>query len=352
MKPAEFLREVSVPARSPSVLFALVLFYALIEIALIARVFGLVIFLVLATQLFVFALPAMSRYLMVVLQARAYGKEPEALDIDLFPWVGRLWTLFPVVHVAVFAGLVYLANSRYGSGAAIFVALSYVTILPASLITLAITHSALASLNPLTLIELIKRRGFAYLVGPLFIVAASWIVLRINAALELDLLTEFVGLYLVFAAFALFGGLARPLDIERELYIPLPAGTDEEAERERHLLDRTATLTHAYGIISRGNREKGLQHIYATLADDPYEESGWAWFFDSMLQWENPEAALAFAQRYVHELLRFGENVKAVKVMMRCRLVNPAFRPLPEDTELAAAAAIDCQNDELASFLR
>jgi hypothetical protein len=71
-----------------------------------------------------------------------------------------------------------------------------------------------------------------------------------------------------------------------------------------------------------------------------------------MLRWENPEAALVFAQHYVHELLRYGENVKAVKVMMRCQLVNPAFKPLPEDIELAVHAAEQCHNDELASFLR
>ena len=78
----------------------------------------------------------------------------------------------------------------------------------------------------------------------------------------------------------------------------------------------------------------------------------WAWFFDNMLRWENPEAGLAFAQHYVHELLRYGENVKAVKVMLRCRLINPAFRPLAEDIELAIHAAEHCQNDELASSLR
>jgi hypothetical protein len=38
--------------------------------------------------------------------------------------------------------------------------------------------------------------------------------------------------------------------------------------------------------------------------------------------------------------------------MMRCRLVNPAFKPLFEDLELAAAAAEECHNEELASFLR
>ena len=352
MKPVDFLREITVPARSPSVLFALILFFGLLQIVLMSQVIGQVIFLVLAGQLLVFVLPAFLRYQMVILQARAYGREPDALDIDLFPWVGRLWTLFPVVHVVAFTYVVYLSGAYFGSGVALGIALAYATVLPASLMTLAMTHSVLASLNVVTLFHLIKRLGFVYLIGPVFVVVATWSVVKINVQYNNDLLTEFVSLYLVFAAFALFGGLVQPLDLQREVDIPLPDGPDEDLERERHLLNRTAVLNHAYGIVSRGNREQGLQHIFDVLAEDPYDDAGWAWFFDAMMQWENPEAALAFAQRYVHELLRSGENVKAVKLMMRCRLVNPAFRPLPEDLELAAAAAEDCHNEELASFLR
>ena len=352
MKPIDFLREITVPARSPAVLFALILFFGLLQIVLLSQVFGMVIFLVLAGQLLVFVLPAFLRYLMVVLQARAYGREPDPLEIDLFPWVGRLWTLFPVLHVVLFVYVVYLGGSYFGSRVALGVALIYAAILPASLITLAITQSALASLNLATLLQLARRLGFAYLTGPIFVVAATWLVVKINVQYNNDLLTEFVSLYVIFAAFAVFGGLVRPLDLQRELEIPLPDGPDEELERERHLLNRTAILNHAYGIISRGNRDKGLQHIVDALAEDPYEEAGWAWFFDAMMQWENPEAGLAFAQHYAHELLRSGENVKAVKLMLRCRLVNPAFRPLPEDIDLAAAAAQECHNDELASFLR
>lgn len=352
MKPVDFLREITVPARTPAVLFTLILFFGFLQIVLLSRVFGQVIFLVLAGQLLVFVLPAFLRYQMVVLQARAYAREPDALEIDLFPWVGRSWTLFPLVHIVVFIYVVYLSGASFGPGAALAIALAYATILPASLMTLAMTHSALASLNPITLFRLIRRLGFAYLTGPVFVVAATWLVVKINMQYHNDLLTEFVSMYFVFAAFALFGGLLQRLDLQREVDIRLPDGPDEDQEREQHLLNRTAVLNHAYGIVSRGNREQGLQHIFDVLAEDPYEDAGWAWFFDAMMQWENPEPALAFGQRYLHELLRNGENVKAVKLMLRCRLVNPAFRPLPEDVELAVAAAKACHNEELASFLR
>jgi hypothetical protein len=352
LKPNELFREFLTPAIAPPVLFAFILFYALFEIALLGRMFGIVIALVLALQLIVFVLPALLRYLMVILQARVYGREPEALDINLLSWIGNIWSLFPIVHVVAFVYAVYVTASYFGATAALSIAVVYAMILPASLIILAVSHSALSSLNPVTVIALVKRFGFAYLIGPAFVIAATWVVIRINVAFNIDLLTEFIGLYLIFAAFAIFGGMARPLHLERELDIPMPASIDEDTERDRHLLERTMVLNHAYGIVSRGNRAQGLQHIYKALADDPNDEAGWAWFFDNMLAWENPEAALAFAQQYVHELLGYGENVKAVKLMMRCRMVNPAFKPLFEDLDLAAAAAEECHNDELASFLR
>lgn len=351
MRLRDLLREITLPLRSPAVLMAIILFFGLLQIVLLSRALGLVLFLLLGGWLLVFVLPALLRYLMVVLRARAVGREPEPVDIELFPWIGHWWAVFPIVHVVVLAGVTYLGITRYGSGFILVTGICYALVLPASLITLAITRSPLASLNARILLGLVRRRGFAYLVGPLFALGSIWLVARLDARVGVELLTEFTGLYLLFAAFALFGGLVRPLELEQELDIPLPAPVDAEVDRERLLLARTAVLNHAYGIISRGNRNNGLQHIYAALdADD--DESAWAWFFTSMLQWENPEPALVFAQRYLHELLRCGENVKAVKLMLRCRLVNPAFKPWPEDIELAAAAAENCQNDELASFLR
>lgn len=352
MKPNEFLREIITPLASPPVLLAMILFFALYQFAMLGFIFGLVIGAVLAAQLIVFVLPALLRYLMIILEARIHGREPDALGIELFPWVGNLWTLFPIVHVGVFVYAAYFTGAYFGPAAALGVALIYAFLLPASLVTLAMTHSALASLNPVTIFALIKRRGFAYLIGPAFIIAATWLVIRINVEFNTDLLTEFISFYFIFAGFALFGGLMRSLKLEHEVEIPLPAGIDAEREEELHLINRTAVLNHAYGIVSRGNRVKGLEHIFKALSDDPYEEAGWVWFFENMLRWENPDAALAFAQHYVHDLLRYGENVKAVKVMLRCRMINAAFKPFAEDIELAIHAAEKCHNDELATFLR
>ena len=70
------------------------------------------------------------------------------------------------------------------------------------------------------------------------------------------------------------------------------------------------------------------------------------------MRWEIKMPALLFAQSYVSELLKAGEDVTAVKVMLRCRMENPDFVPLPEDIGAAIEAAERRQTHELAAFLR
>ena len=71
-----------------------------------------------------------------------------------------------------------------------------------------------------------------------------------------------------------------------------------------------------------------------------------------MLGWEIQQPALFFAQHYLHELLEYGEQGKAVKLILRCRLVDGRFRPLPDDRDAAIGAAQAVGNEELAAALR
>lgn len=116
--------------------------------------------------------------------------------------------------------------------------------------------------------------------------------------------------------------------------------------------ERAAALNHAYGFISRGNRDGGFKHLYGYLDRDPEPDVAWAWFFEQMLGWEIQEPALLFGQQYLSRLLGDEDYVAAVKLMMRCRLINDAFKPLAGDSELALLAAEHCQNDELIAILQ
>lgn len=130
------------------------------------------------------------------------------------------------------------------------------------------------------------------------------------------------------------------------------SGYDPVPENGVWQKQRRNVLNHAYGLVSRGNRAGGLQHIYGALQDDPDALSAWSWYLEQMFRWENCAAALQFAQQYLSRLLHDDAYVDAVKLMMRCRLVDESFRPLPEDRSLALTAAEQCHNDDLLTSLR
>jgi hypothetical protein len=66
-----------------------------------------------------------------------------------------------------------------------------------------------------------------------------------------------------------------------------------------------------------------------------------------MLRWDSKDPALVFGQQFLSRLLQQQDAVAAVKLMLRCRLENEAFMPLPEDRMAAREAAEQCQNEEL-----
>ena len=71
-----------------------------------------------------------------------------------------------------------------------------------------------------------------------------------------------------------------------------------------------------------------------------------------MLDWEPNDAALFFAQSYLSRLLDERLHVDAVKLIARCRLENPAFKPLTSDRERALEVATALGHDDLAAYLR
>ena len=70
-----------------------------------------------------------------------------------------------------------------------------------------------------------------------------------------------------------------------------------------------------------------------------------------MLCWEDSYPGLLLAQQYLGRLLASGEQVAAVKLLLRCGSIDEAFRPLSADLPRAIAAAEACNNPELAETL-
>ena len=343
MKATEIVRELGYPITQTSVLLAFLMFFLVGEFAIYGGILGL--FLV------ILILPAPFRYLMLILESRAKGHDPEPPDIGLFLWIGNGWSLFPVVWFAILIYTTYIVGSVYGAAATLAVDSLILAFLPASLAVLAITHSPIESLKPRAVGGLIRRAGARYWVTVGYAILAAILMWWIGVLSLPDLLQEFIAFYLLFAFFALVGGMVRPLRLDQEIRIHEPREPDDEKISVELSKERTSVLNHAYGFISRGNRAGGLKHVHEWLRQDPEPDTAWPWFLEQMLRWENPEPALVFAQQYLGRLLQTEDHVKAVKLMMRCRLINEAFKPLPDDRALALEAAEHCQNDELIGLL-
>lgn len=342
-RPSDVLRAVFYPVTESSVLIPLVFFWLLVSMALWGGLLGLFF-------LFLIVIPAVIRFQMIVLEARARSARPETPDIGFFNWFGNAWTLFPFVTVSALTLASIALGRQYGAAWAILPVLFAAAFFPASIAVLAITHSPLQSLNILALGRLWKKCYSTFWVAALFLIIASWL-----AAETLTFAftwASLVWLLLSFAFFSLVGSLIQPYGLIEDIDIPAPLEQDVDRVAAELEKARTDVLNHAYGFISRDNRDGGFGHLFDWIEKDPDPVAAWDWFFARMLRWENQRPALFFAQHHIHDHLRHGEQVPAVKLIMHCRLIDDRFRPFHDDIAAAIAACDACNNLKLAAILR
>lgn len=343
IKPLDVLRAIAYPVTESSVLVPVIFFWLLVSFASWAGLFGLFL-------MFFLVLPAVLRYQMILLEARARGVTPEVPGIEFFNWFGKAWTLFPVVLVVILGWTTAAAGDAFGIVGVLLVLAFSAVFFPASVAVLAITHSALQSLNPVAIVRLIRSCAATFWLATVFLLLFSWLSF-VAEALPM-MLAVLVQMLLTFSYFSLVGAIIEPYGLIENIDLPETVQEDETALSKGLEKARGDALSHAYGFISRGNRDGGFRHLFAWIEKDPDPVAARAWFFDRMMRWDSPLPALFFAQHTIQDHLRHGEQVAAVKLIMRCRLVDAQFRPLAEDMEAAIIAAEACQNQALAAELR
>ncbi|MCG8370787.1 MAG: hypothetical protein MJA32_09785 [Proteobacteria bacterium] len=303
MSPGRFARAVFFPLTETGVLAALVAFWLLVWLAGAAGVMGL--------WLAVVVVPAVFRYLLLLLEARARGRGALPPGDGFFDRAHGVWTLFPAV-VAVAAGwAAYAAYSSAGTVAMLAVLGVCGFIYPAVLAVLAITHSPLQSVNPIALYRFLHETGASYLIAPSYLLLIALLI-----AMTRDIappLRSLLEMFLLFSLHSVIGSMVESKGTVDDVYIadavePGAKGISSDIEKSR-----TAVLDHAYGFVSRDNRAGGFKHIIGEIDKDPDPAAAWVWYFDKMLGWEDRNHALFFARHYVRDVLRRGEHVAAVK---------------------------------------
>jgi len=339
----DVLDELLYPLRDAAVLLAMLVFALLFTLAVYANILGL--------WLLVAIVPAFFQYLLVVMQARADSKEVPAVDIELFSWAQKAWSLSPLVLVVLpGVGAYFLARAGFELLSALVVAMTLM-LLPVSMAVLTLTHSAIECVRPSRLWLVASSWGRHYiLVFVVSLAGASVLYL----ALQFDLPVFFTVLFLMygFLLIASVGGHALAIqDVVFDVPIPDPVlPTDQELLKQTNRV-RTRTLNHAYGMFSRGNRAGGLHHLLDDIQDSPDQAESFYWFFSQMLRWESTDAALLIGQRLISLLLAEQRDSEAIKTIVRCRHVNPEFKLLEADRVLAQRLAKQVHDPELKVWL-
>ncbi len=342
MNPKDILKALIIPLTELSVLLVVISFTVLLSIGIHGGVLGLLII--------VLSLPPIFRYQMTIVEACAKGESPGALDAEDFGWVGKAYAFFPFVLAILYGICGAYAYESYGMNGVIGVCLVVCAHYPAALALLAITNSPLQSLNPVAIFRLYTNTGEWFWLAPIYCMVTAWVSLQV---LGLPMpVQNFLQMFLMYSLAAMCGALIAPNRLIDEVNIPAPVAplrSKEDSDLEK---TRVLSLTHAYGFISRGNRDGGFKHIFEEIERDPDALGAWLWYFDKMLTWDNQIHALFFAQHAIRDMLANNENIPALKLIMRCRLMDEKFRPFREDIPGAIRAAEGCGNIELAAVLK
>jgi hypothetical protein len=326
MKQADVIRQIVYPLTNVAIVLAMLFFWMLFGLAQSAGLIGLWLLIIIA--------PAYVRYLLYLLEARANDRSPPVPDISMFNPVDSLWTLTPLILLSVLMWADFLFADSGQVWLAMLLSLAIFLIAPSSLAILAVTHSPSESLNPRTILQMIRVCGAAYFLVPGVIVLLSVVFALFGFFGLPSLLIDLGKSYQVVLLFTLTGAVlhANNVAVQVDIGPPLEKSDDDvtgDLDKERQKV-----ANHAYGFVSRNNRAGGLAHIKQWIEKETDTDAAYAWFFREMLTWENNTAALFFAQEYLSRLIHDEQEVAALKLAARCLHEDPRWKPQLEERDL------------------
>jgi hypothetical protein len=339
----QYLRELVFPLTDLVVLTSIVAFTLLTALAQAAGLLGLWLGVILA--------PAVFRYLLMLLEARAYGRVTPVASIEVFGIIENFWSLASLVIFAMLIwGSVLLAARVSPVLAQAFAAL-VLAIAPASLAVLAITYSPVESFNPAALARMIRACGWRYVLAPLTVVVVLLVTSALASLGAPDVVNLALRCYALFLLFTFTGALLHASGVQ--FFLTVENADNAALPQPEDVLSRSRrrVMNHAYGFFTRDNRAGAMKHVEAAIKDESDVDDAYRWYFDEMLKWESRDAALLLAQSWLTRLLDEERDVEAVKLISRCLLENPRFRPLTEDLDAALELAMRMKRDDLVRTL-
>jgi hypothetical protein len=342
-----FFRELAWPVTDVAALVAIVISTLLAVLVQAAGQLVLWLNLLLALLL----LPALFRYLLMLLEARAYGRPTPVATAELFSFVDNFWSLAPLVILAllIWGGILLDANVS-ALAARAFVA-AMLAVAPASLAVLAITRSPEQAATPRAIMRMIAVCEWHYLLVPATVVLAFLVTSLLSSVGAPDLLVLASRFYCLFLLFTFTGGLLHAKGARFALSFDGDDAADLPPEIDDLTRSRQRVANHAYGFFSRGNRAGAMAHVQSAIQNEGDIDDAYHWYFTEMLKWESKDGALLLAQSNLTRLLDEQRDVEVVKLISRCLLADDGFRPAPGDHDRALDAAARLDRDDLEKVL-
>jgi hypothetical protein len=344
MKPGDLIKEALFPLTDMTVLMAIIGFGVLVWLASAAGILGL--------WLAFIVVPAIFRYALYLLEARAHGKATLVAEINIFNIADNFWGLFPLLFFCSFVWLeIYIIDS-FSMQAAQILLVIFLLIYPSSLAVLGVTRSPLESMNPVMMFRMIKSCGVNYVWIPIVLAFVTFAAWALSSSVLPEFLDYFLQLYVFFLLFTFTGAVVHSSGIVAKVDIEAPLARTEWEVAGDLDKERQKVANHAYGFISRGNREGGFRHIRQWIESEPDADAAVGWFFNEMLKWDSKDAALIFGQQCLSHYLHHDLDTPALKLMSRCLYEDPRWKPASEDRQHAIELADRHNRDDIGRLLR
>ena len=343
MRAAELLRELAYPFTESAIVLAMLFFYALFWLSERAGLVGI--------GLLIIAVPAYLRYLVQLIEDRAHGRPAPVASIETFSLWSDPWALATLVHVAAIIAAITVLEYVDVPAADVILAVAAALVLPAAFAVLAVTHSPLQSLNPLAIARMLRACGPIYLVVPATLLAVSVLLIALERLGWPDWLANLGTLYVCLLTFSLTGAVLHLRGIIFEVGLEVNDNDDVKTAPEDLEKQRQNVANHAYGFISRGNREGGLAHIRDWLQKEADASAAAQWYFNEMIRWEQQDAALIFGRDCLSHFLHHGEERRALKLISACLHADGRWKPLPDDRPAVMELAEKYSRDDLRRLL-
>jgi len=273
------------------------------------------------------------RYSYTVLRHAARDtKEIPPPDIESMNPVGE-FTL--IVHFVLFPTVIWLSVSfPFGAGPVVDMlratgTLILIVAFPASAALMGMTSNLAESLNPKSIVSLIRTFGSTYAA---LLVTSATLVLLLTVAQEL--LQRAPGLvalllydvFLIWALLANFALIGAAIYKQRDAFdvAETVESTEERLQRQTHS-DWQKTLDLAYASIRSGLVAEGYQTLKQFIEKENETIELHYWLFEKMLSWEDNSHALQVAVALIDHLIEAGEHYKAIKLFTECQHISPSF---------------------------